>query len=232
MIAEIKTFVDVLTKIIPGAFKQLKAHKRREVLLEVQEAFFILQGLQESGAKLLDLTGPDPILKLSELPRERLEEHYTRCEMQLRQQSFRLHRLGDIFLKKPFLDFIDPTLRAELERAIGSKGEGLYSLGAGLFFHLSFGKARKQNEPDETYWPRMRVEQGEFISKLFEDRDTIDVAKHRVILEELKALQRRLADVINEVCTSDERIELAGKAEALAKTYCNLPELPLPREPT
>jgi hypothetical protein len=78
----------------------------------------------------------------------------------------------------------------------------------------------------------MRKEQGDFISKLFEDRDTIDVAKHRAILEDLKALQRRLGDAINEVCTSDERIELARKAEELAKTYCNLPELPIPREPT
>jgi hypothetical protein len=232
MLAELKVFADVLAKVIPGALKQLKAHQRREVLLELQESFFILQGLQDSGTKLLELAGPDPILKLSEIPRERLDEHYERCDMQLRQQGFRLHRLGDIFLKKPFLDFIDPTLRAELDRAIGSKGEGLYSLGAGLFFHFLFGKARKQNESDDAYAQRMREEQGDFIAKLFGDSDKVDVAKHRAILDDLKALQRRLGDTINEVCTNDERIELASKAEALAKKYCDLPELPIRREPT
>jgi hypothetical protein len=227
MFAELKVFVDVLTKAIPAAFKHLKDRKRREILLELQESFFILQGLQESGARLIELAGPAPALRIRDLPRERLEEHYTRCDMQLRQQLYRLQRLGDIFLKKPFLDFLDPTLRAELDRAIGAKGEGLYSVGAGLFFHFTFGETRYQNEPEEPYRMRIAEKQADFIAKLFDDLDTIDLAKQRAILEALKPLQQRLGQAINAVCTVDERIELAGQAEALAKQYCNLPELPV-----
>lgn len=227
MFAELKIFVDVLTKAIPAAFKHLKDRKRREVLLELQESFFILQGLQESGARLLELAGPEPVLRIRDLPREHMEEHYVRCDMQLRQQLYRLQRLGDIFLKKPFLDFLDPTLRAELDRAIGDKGEGLYSAGAGLLFHFMLGEARYQDEPEEPYRMRIAEKQADFIAKLFEDRDTIDLAKQRAILEQLEPLQRRLGEAINAVCTMDERIELAGQAEALAKQYCNLPQLPI-----
>ncbi len=225
MLAELKAFVDVLAKAVPLAYRGYQSQKRKEVLLELQEAFFIFKGLIETGEELLELAGPDPVLKVSELCAEQMDLHCATVQTRLTIQSFRMGRLGEIFLSKPFLDIQDPGLRRQFEAAVGGKGGGLYSLGAALFFHRLFGAARKQDELEDEFKRRIALEQAEFLRSIYAPGSgMIDVVEQRKLVEQLKQMQSKLAEMIDSLCTKEEQIDLASRAEVLAQKYCRLPE--------
>lgn len=51
MLSELKEILDVLVRIVPGVLNRFVDRRRRQLLLELQEAFFILGGLIETGEK-------------------------------------------------------------------------------------------------------------------------------------------------------------------------------------
>lgn len=221
MLSELKEALDVLVRIVPGVLNRFVDRRRRQLLLELQEAFFILGGLIETGEELLVIAGDKPTLKIDYLTRQQMKEHYTFCQSRLSLQTYRMQRLGKIFLSTPFLDFLDPPLRAELKRVIGDKENGLYNVGAALFFHQMFGSARFQDEPEEEAERRITQKQAEFIESLygvFQDKE-VDLTMQRQIIAKLKDLHLRLSRVINDMCSVEEKVILSSKAAELARRY-------------
>jgi len=221
MLREIKAFVDALVRIAPPAIRFYTDQRRRNTLLLLQESFFILGALIETGGELLDIAVDARSVDLESLPINQVKERYALCAANLNLQTNRLRRLGKIFRGAPFLDFLDPQLRRDLDRAIGEKGKGLYGIGAALFFHQMFGSARDPHEPEQTAVRRMAKKQSDFIQSImgFVRKGILDVSKHRSLLASLRRLHGRLGAAINELCTVDERVLLAERAVELARRY-------------
>lgn len=115
--------------------------------------FFILGDLIKTADELLYLVRDRDrdILIISDLTNDELQQHYTLVQSKLTLQLQRLQRFGDIFISNPTIDLLDTEIKNELEKAIGEKGEGLYSIGAALFFNQMLGSTSKENEPEEDY---------------------------------------------------------------------------------
>jgi hypothetical protein len=112
------------------------------------------------------------------------------------------------------IDVLDPMLKPQLERAIGHKEQGLFAIGAGLFFYRIFGSAVDPSVSEAEQQMSRLTRQAELIRAMHPvapDGKVDTVAAERQ-LEELKLLTQRFAVVLGQVCTPQELVELSQLA--------------------
>ena len=221
MFSEFKPFISILIKSVPVIYKYLDDKKRFQKFLDLQEAYFIIAALLDTGEELLKIAESKPEVVIGKLTREEINQHYVNCQRLLLGQNARMGRLSEIFLEKPFIDFHHPNLRKDLNKAIGTKFEGLYSIGAALSFHQMFGSSRFQDETDFDFEKRAATEQFNLIADLFNIRpnDPIDLTEQRLLLEEMRRLNEKLREIINNICSDDEKMKISEEAEKLSKKF-------------
>jgi hypothetical protein len=218
MIEGLKFFLNALINAGPKLYGLYNKERKEEKIIELLESCFILRDLIQTAEELLELVIDKQEINFLELESNELEEHYCIVQAKLTIQLQRLQRLGDIFLSNPTIDLLDTNIKKRLKKAIGGKEEGLFTVGAGLFFNQIFGCAGKQDEPDSERIPRIVKEKYEFVQSIM-GGDQISLAEQRAILQELKSLQQQYISALKDVLEPSHKLILASKAEELAAKW-------------
>lgn len=218
MLKEIKSVVSALTKAAPHLYQLYKKQQQDVKILELQESAFLIRDLVGTANDLLTLVTDYRELDFLSLPVKELNKHYSLVQTKLTIQLQRLQRLGDILMSNPSIDLLDPDIKRELMKAIGSKSRGLINIGAGLFFHQILGSAGKEIESDSDQAIRMVKEKYEFAIAIM-NGNKLSLDKQREIIAELKRLQAKYLKVLDQVMDARDKLMLARRGEVLAAQY-------------
>lgn len=220
MLEGLGKFLNSLIGALPALYEKYREGQHEERIVELFESYFILGDLVETADELLSLARNREIIEFSKLSEKELEEHYAIVQSNITIQLQRLQRLGDIFLQNPTIDLLDPRIRKNLKSSIGDKENGLFTLGAGLFFNQIFGTGSSvpEVETDRQRMERAVDEKYCFISDLTES-EKISVKDQRIIVSDLRELRSRYRDMLNEVTEPKHKTLLASRAQQLAAKY-------------
>lgn len=218
MFESLSKFISALANALPKLYQLYKDGKHEEKITELMECYFVFGGLIETADELLLLAKDRESIVFSELSTVELNQQYSIVQSKLTIQLQRLQRIGDIFLSNPTIELLDPEIRSRLKSAIGGKENGLYSLGAGLFFNRIFGSARKSDESDDEHLLRVVKEKYEFTNSILRT-SSISVSEQKDILCELKNLRKQYGGLLNDLTDSKEKTLLSLKAKEFAEKY-------------
>jgi len=220
MLEGLGNFLNSLIGALPALYEKYREGLQDERIVELFESYFILGNLLETADELLSLARNRDVIEFSKLSEEELEEHYAIVQSKITIQLQRLQRLGDIFLQNPTIDLLDSSIKRGLKSSIGDKENGLFTLGAGLFFNQVFGAAAKapEVETDRERMERVVDEKYRFISDLTEP-EKMSVKDQRIIVYELNELRNRYREILDDVAEPKHKILLASKAQQLADKY-------------
>lgn len=218
MIDGLIVFLKALVNALPKLYGLYKKNCHEEKIIELLESYFILGSLIETGDDLLSLAREKDKIVFSELTKNELEQHYGLVQSKITIQLQRLRRLGDIFYANPTIDLLDSELKLNLKKALGGKKEGLFSLGAGLFFNSIFGNSSKENVPEDEYIARVVKKKFDFAVSIF-DMKEISVSKQKELIAELKDLRGLYRKTLDNLTEPEHKTFLAYKAKEFADQY-------------
>lgn len=220
MFSELTALAEILISAIKGRSHILGGRQRRKTLLALMTAYYSLLGILRTGKKLLRLAGKNPTQKIKTMPPQERKQYGHVCEVYIAEQLARLEMLGKILQEQSVLDLLDISLRDDLERVIGDKSRGLFMFGAVLKFYLIFGpvvqpKARFKLDNEMS---RLDYQAG-IICSMYPCRrpNLIDLKRAERQLFDLQSAGRRLRASVQKLCSREEMIQLAPKAERAAQ---------------
>lgn len=220
MLEGLSNFLNSLIGALPALYDKYREGQHDERIVELFESYFILGNLLETADELLSLARNRDVIEFSKLSEEELGEHYAIVQSKITIQLQRLQRLGDIFLQNPTIDLLDSSIKRDLKSSIGDKENGLFTLGAGLFFNQIFGAAAKapEFETDRERMERVVDEEYRFISVLTEP-EKMSVKDQRITVYELNQLRNRYREILDDVAVPKHKTLLGSKAQQLADKY-------------
>jgi|TARA_R110002072_G_C7976024_1_gene535453 hypothetical protein len=220
MLEGLGNFLNSLIGALPALYEKYREGQHDERIVELFESYFILGNLLETADELLSLARGREMIEFSRLSENELEEHYSIVQSKVTIQRQRLQRLGDIFLQNPTIDLLDPSIKKDLKSSIGDKENGLFTLGAGLFFNQIFGTGSEApaGETERQQMERMVEEKYRFISDLTEP-EKISVKNQRIVVSDLEEVRKRYREILHEVAEPRHKTLLASKAQQLADQY-------------
>lgn len=218
MLDGLMKFSNALCNAAPKLYDQYRKGKHEDKIIELLECFYILGDLIKTADELLILSRGKEEVVFSDLSEEQLNEHYELVQGKLTIQLQRLQRLGDIFMSNPTLDLLDVDIKDELMSAIGGKEDGLFQLGAGLFFNQMLGGSKIEGE-SKAEWSR-RVVKGKYeFAGSINDLNRFSIDEQRLIVSELKQLRKRYRDLLDDITEAEHKTLLASQAIELAQKY-------------
>jgi hypothetical protein len=223
LLEAIKPFIAPLIKIATIFSKTLERSKVKNSMKGLLEIHYLLQDTLKTANTLLDLAAERQTVVIKDLDANELKDKYMVAQTHITIQLHRLQRIHDILRECDILDFETPDLRDELKAAVGSKYEGLYSIGAMLLGQSVFGSSKMNNEPDKEWAIRVTEQQQDLLQVLFKGKQNktgiIDVQAQKELLPELKRTINELGTVVKDYCTPAERLSLTQEAKDAAKIY-------------
>jgi hypothetical protein len=148
MFSQLKSVVDLIRSSI-AEFRKFKSdQERKEIILSILEAYFLLKDCVDDGEKLIIEAGSDPVGKINEMEPTEAIETLKRWDLLLRKQGIRLYNLQGYIFGQHHLAVINPKLQDKISEVIGYKMDRavtLHGIGAGLFFRNMF-PIRESNE--------------------------------------------------------------------------------------
>ncbi|KPV90060.1 hypothetical protein AN395_03521 [Pseudoalteromonas sp. P1-30] len=218
MLGQFAKFLNSLCNAAPKLYELYRQGQHDDKIVELLECFFIMGDLVETADELLDICrGKDAII-FSELDENELQKHYGIVQSKLTIQLQRLQRMEDIFLENPTIELLDADIQKDLKRAIGGKEQGLYHLGAGLFFNQMLGDSIKENELKDDWMRRVVMEKYEFSESIC-DLKKFSIKDQKEIVVELRVLRHCYRDILDKIAEPKHKTLFATKAKELAKTY-------------
>ena len=214
----IKLFLSTLISAVPKLYEFYKKEQQEDKILELLECYYLLRDIIGTAEELIEIVRDKKEVVFFELTEDELRKNYGIVQAKLTIQFQRLQRLGDLFLSNPTIELLDTEIKANLNKAIGGKEEGLYNIGAGLFFNQMFGASGKEGEDEKERLLRAVNEKIEFANDII-SADRISVSEQRIIFENLKELQKQYLNCLNNVVGPEHKLFLASKAEDLANKY-------------
>ena len=218
MLEGLTKFLNAVTNAVPKLYAFYRKGRHEQKIVELLECFYIFGDLIQTAEELLDLVRDKEEVVFSELSRDELSENYSLVQAKLTIQSQRLKRLGDFFLSNPTIELLDVDIKDELKKAIGSKEQGLFSVGAGLFFNQILGTAGREGEDKDDRFKRIVKEKYEFAGSLV-NIDRVSVSEQSKIFEDLKLLRKRYRECLDSVVEGEHKTLLAAKGKELAEQY-------------
>ena len=220
MLGTFTKFLNSLVNAVPALYEKYKEDQHDTKIVELFESYFILGNLLETADQLLTLARGREIIEFAQFSEEELEEEYDIIQSKITIQLQRIERLGEIFLRNPTIDLLDSTIKRDLKLSIGDKRNGLFTLGAGLFFNQIFGigSKRPESETQRESIEKAVNEKYQFISALTEP-EKILVKEQRIIVSDFEALRKRYQEILFEITDPKHKILLASKAKEFADEY-------------
>ena len=220
MVELLVKLVGILRESVEQTVKLVQSTRKKAVLLDLLTAYFILADIAEAGDELVALGGTDPVHQVSTLPAEKAKQWIGQCRASLWRQRNNLGRLGELLMYKgvPILDILEPGLLRDLKKTIGSKEKGLFSIGAVLEMYFIWG-AIPEEEDIRVYGETVALYRcGASILQLMltSTEGTLRIEDAIRELETLKRDSELLRTQIVKLCSSDELVELTGRARARA----------------
>lgn len=190
----------------------VKMEKQQLALLTTSYCFI---GLAATGKQLLDLAGAVPLQTLQRLSQTEFQEFHALAQRLISIQLQRLEKLNATLNDQDVLDLFDPTLRVRIVKAIGDKEEGLYGIGAGLFFYFMLGGKFGKEDPLESEHTYM----ADIIISMYPEveRGVIAVEAATVGLNALSETASTYRTIVHQLIPSDKLLALSKNASDLAR---------------
>ena len=220
MLAELKTITETIIAAVRSVMTYAQGTRRAETLRTLLTAHYCLRLIAQTGRELVALAGPNPREKIAALLPGDRTEYWVTCQRHLSLQLARLLFLHDVLYGQPVVDLFDPALRADIDRAVGDKEEGLYGIGAALQFHFMLGPfPEKEHESQFGREVASLFAQASLTSFALgsSERYMIDLPLAGHQLTELEKATERLRLAILELCSPTEALALATDAETQAR---------------
>ena len=218
MLESIGSFIKALIESTPKLYDLYLKGKKEEKIIELFECYYLFRDLIDTADKLLSIARDKNSITFDQLNEEELNKHYSNVQSHLTIQLQRLDRIGKIFLNNPTIDLLEPNLKNKVQKTIGGKEDGIYSIGAALFFNQMFGNAQHQDEPKQDWLQRVVSEKYDFAYGIVTDKE-ISLSEQKEIVSELKKLRDQYLECINNVVTAEHKLLLANKSQELAAEY-------------
>lgn len=205
MFSQLKSVVDLIRSGIAEFRKFRSDQERKEIILGVLEAYFLLKDCVDDGEKLIREAGSDPVGKINAMDPAEAIETLTRWDSVLRKQGIRLYTLQGYIFGQDHLAVINPKLQDQISEVIGYKMDRavtLHGIGAGLFFRNMFPR----QETNEEKAGLVALMAGA------EENGVLDLVK---IGAEVAALRQSLDEyraVVERVVTNEELLSLSSRA--------------------
>jgi len=204
MFSELKSVVDLIRLGITEFRKFRSDQERKEIVLGVLKAYFLLKDCVDDGERLIKEAGTDPVGKINSMEPAEAIATLTRCDLILRKQGRRLYDLQGYIFGQDHLAVINPNLQDQISKVIGYKMDRavtLHGIGAGLFFRNMF-PIGETNEEKARLVALMAGAENDLLDL---EKITAEVATLREALEEYRL-------VVERIVTSEELLSLSGKA--------------------
>lgn len=220
MIELLAKLIDLLLKGAEQRKSLIESKRRRQLLLDLLTTYFVLRNVSSTGERLIAHAGDDPITRVTTMPVDAAKKWMVECKYLMLAQRANLHRLSNLlgYEGLPALDILDASLRADLRKVIGSKGSGLYSLGAGLEMYLLFGGLPTKEDVARFGDVIARLRSGATMLQLLLAGESTQpsIAQMKADLQHLQSASERLRETIGELCEHKEMLDLSAEAERRA----------------
>lgn len=207
--------------------KAVDQRRRRDAICDLLASCLIAQEIVQNGQAILNVVGPDPVRKITEMPESQWSGFGSECLRLLGSQVDRLIALSELLHDAPVLGILDSTLKRDLDTLIGDKNEGLMAIAAPLGFYLHMGAFPE--EADITRYGE-KLACLRYQSSLFEllfsgsasgAQPTIDLDSARANLDGLNAAAERLRTRVLGLASQEEIVVLANRAKERANRHKN-----------
>ena len=141
MFADLKHIVELLRPCISSFHMYKSAKRRKKLILELLQTYFLMKDCVEDGKQLVDEAGPDPIRRIKSMDEISAGSTLKRWEVILCRQGRRLVALQEFVIGQNHLVVIDPDTQTRIKEVVGYKLErtnSLHGIGAALYFRFMF----------------------------------------------------------------------------------------------
>ncbi len=190
---------------------KLDTERQKLALLTAQYCFV---GIAETGARLLELAGPRPLVTLQSMTLDQLKDFHTVAQRLLSIQLARLEKLHALLEDQQVIELFSPCLRKQIQNAIGGKSEGLYSIGAALFFYFMFNTNQKGDSTDTRELERS----ANIICCMYPEVQSgvITIQSATDQLSHLRSMALQYGEILRQIIPPSELLSLSKHAAELA----------------
>lgn len=204
MFGELKSIVDLIRSGIAD-YRQFKTDKeRKETILGLLKAYFLLKDCVDEGETLIADAGPDPIAKINAMEASEVLSTLERWDAIIRRQGSRLYMLQGYIFGQDHLAVINPALQDQIGEVIGYKMDRavtLHGIGAALFFRNIFPVAHTDEE------------KARYVSFMAgAEHDTLDMAKVKSEIVDLRKALDQYRSVVERLVSDEELLRLSRRA--------------------
>ena len=220
MIELLAKLTDLLLKGTERRKSIVESKRRRQLLLDLLTTYFVLRNVSEIGERLISHAGNDPIDRVTVMPSDDALKWLVECKYMMLAQRANLHRLSNLlgYEGLPVLDILDGNFRPELRKLIGSKGSGLFLLGASLELYLMFGGFPSQEDVarfgDTVAGVRSAAVQLQLL--IAGEGASPPLDRVQSDLHHLQSALGRLRAILGQLCEPRELLDLSAEAERRA----------------
>lgn len=199
------------TKAVLDRSEKLTKERQQLAMLTAQFCFI---GIAETGAKLLELSGPRPLETLKRMSVDELREFHALVQRYISIQLARLKKLHALLQDQQVVELFDPKLRQQIEQAVGGKSAGLYSIGAGLLFYTVFNT----NPNGESTEPKELERSADIICCMYPEVKAgfIAIPQATEALARLQATALRYGEIVRKIIPGEQIHSLSKQAAELA----------------
>ena len=180
------------------------AKRRKKLILELLQTYFLMKDCVEDGKQLIDEAGPDPIRKIKSMDEISADSTLQRWEDILYRQVQRLRALQEFIIGQNHLAVIDPDTQARIKEVVGYKLErtnSLHGIGSALVIRFMFPVA-SSDEDRASYVSVMIGSQSELL----------DVGKIELEIGDLRESLENYRKVILRLLSDDEITRFSDEA--------------------
>jgi hypothetical protein len=214
-----------LIKVVASVIPLLQAKADKKVRVRNGEKLFemriLFEQLMDTASFLLDFIRSRDSVNLLQVPKEELKGNYNMIQVYISLQLERLKRIRVLLEESDILSIELPDVKQELKKLVGSKSQGLYSIGAAMQFDLMFGFLIVRDE-GEIDFAKSSLKQNNFVRSIIANnwgKECFDIAEQRNIIQDMKTFVADFSKVIEIYLEPTERIQCYKIAKDKADAY-------------
>jgi len=221
MLRYLLELIKVVASVIPLLHANVDKNFRVGNCEKLFEMRILFEQLAGTASFLIDFTGDRDSIDLLQVPKEELEINYNMVQVYISLQLERLKRIRVLLEESDILSIELPDVKEKLKKLIGSKSQGLYSIGAAMQFDLIFGFSIVRDK-DEIDFVKSRLRQNDFVRSVISNNwesEYFDIAEQRNVIQNMKVAVSEFSKVVEVYLEPAERIQCYKKAKEKADKY-------------